>query len=118
MRRRPFLGLAAQALAIPALGPALGPAIAQERAGVRYPDRPVRFIVPFPPGGGTDVWARMVAEQLQAELGQPILIENRAGATGTIGAELVKRAEPDGYTFLATPPSTLVLNPVLNAKLS
>jgi tripartite-type tricarboxylate transporter receptor subunit TctC len=92
MRRRPFLGLAAQALA--------APAFAQERAGARYPDRPVRFIVPFPPGGGTDVWARMVAEQLQAELGQPILIENRAGAGGMVGTEAAAKAPPDGYTLL------------------
>jgi tripartite-type tricarboxylate transporter receptor subunit TctC len=93
MRRRPFfLGLAAQSLALPAL--------AQDRTRPGYPDRPVRFIVPFPPGGGTDVWARMVAEAMQAELGQPILIENRAGAGGMVGAEVAAKATPDGYTLL------------------
>lgn len=96
MHRRPFLGLAAQALAIPAITHAQG----YGQGGVRYPDRPVRFIVPFPAGGGTDVWARMVAEGLQAELGQPVLIENRAGGGGLVGAEAASKAVPDGYTLL------------------
>jgi tripartite-type tricarboxylate transporter receptor subunit TctC len=82
-----------------------------------WPAKPVRFIVPFPPGGAADALPRIVAERLSEKLRQPFVIENRAGATGSIGAELAYRAEPDGYTFLATPPSTLVLNPVLYAKL-
>jgi tripartite-type tricarboxylate transporter receptor subunit TctC len=82
-----------------------------------WPAKPVRFVVPFPPGGAADAMPRIVADKLSEKLGQPFVIENRAGATGTIGAELVYRAEPDGYTFLATPPSTLVLNPVLYARL-
>ena len=82
-----------------------------------WPTKPVRFVVPFPPGGAADALPRIVAERLSEKWKQPFVIENRAGATGTIGAELVFRAEPDGYTFLATPPSTLVLNPVLYAKL-
>lgn len=82
-----------------------------------WPAKPVRFIVPFPPGGAADALPRIVAERLSVKLRQPFVIENRAGATGSIGAELAYRAEPDGYTFLATPPSTLVLNPVLYAKL-
>jgi tripartite-type tricarboxylate transporter receptor subunit TctC len=77
----------------------------------------VRFVVPFPPGGAADAIPRSVAEKLAARFGQPFVIENRPGATGTIGAELVWRAEPDGSTFLATPPSTLVLNPYLYVKL-
>ena len=83
-----------------------------------WPTKPVRFVVPFPPGGAADALPRIVAERLSEKWQQPFIIENRAGATGTIGAELVYRAEPDGTTFLATPPSTLVLNPVLYAKLS
>jgi tripartite-type tricarboxylate transporter receptor subunit TctC len=82
-----------------------------------WPAKPVRFVVPFPPGGAADALPRIVAERLSEKWKQPFVIENRAGATGTIGAELVYRAEPDGTTFLATPPSTLVLNPVLYAKL-
>lgn len=89
MHRRPFLGLAAQALAI-----------ARAQATPRYPDRPIRFIVPFPAGGGTDVWARMVAEDMQAELGQPVLIENRAGGGGMVGTEAAAKVAPDGYTLL------------------
>ena len=94
MRRRPFfLGLAAQSLALPGL---VTPTWAQDRTRPGYPDRPIRFIVPFPPGGGTDVWARMVAEAMQPELGQPILIENRARAGGMVGAEVAAKATPDG----------------------
>jgi tripartite-type tricarboxylate transporter receptor subunit TctC len=91
---------------------ACGSAAAQE-----WPAKPVRFVVPFPPGGAADALPRIVAERLSEKWHQPFVIENRAGATGTIGAEFVYHAEPDGYTFLATPPSTLVLNPVLHAKL-
>jgi tripartite-type tricarboxylate transporter receptor subunit TctC len=84
----------AGALALPAL------AHAQATPPGSYPDRPIRFIVPFPAGGGTDIWARMVAEGMQAELGQPILIENRAGAGGMVGTEVAAKAVPDGYTLL------------------
>ena len=86
-------------------------------AAQEWPAKPVRFVVPFPPGGAADALPRIVAEKLSEKFGQPFVIENRAGATGSIGAEYVYRAEPDGSTFLATPPSTLVLNPVLHAKL-
>ena len=82
-----------------------------------WPGRAVRLVVPFPPGGAADAVPRIVAEKLAQRFGQPFLVENRAGATGTIAAELVSRAEPDGATFLATPPSTLVLNPYLYTKL-
>lgn len=70
------------------------------RAQQRYPDRPIRIIVPFLPGGGTDVWARMVAEGMQAQLGQPVVIENRGGAGSIVGADAVAKAAPDGYTLL------------------
>ena len=93
LKRRHLPGLVAAGL-LPA--PA---ALAQQGA---YPDRPVRFIVPFPPGGGTDVWARIAAEGMQAELGQPIIIENRGGAGGMVGTEAAAKAPPDGYTLLFT----------------
>jgi tripartite-type tricarboxylate transporter receptor subunit TctC len=95
----------------------LGVFVALNVAAQEWPAKPVRLVVPFPPGGAADALPRIFAEKLSEKWKQPFVIENRAGATGTIGAELVYRAEPDGYTFLATPPSTLVLNPVLYAKL-
>jgi tripartite-type tricarboxylate transporter receptor subunit TctC len=76
------------------------------------PDRPIRFIVPFPPGGATDVWARLAAEGMQARLGQPIVIDNRPGAGGMLGAEQAMRAAPDGHTLLFTITS-LVQSPVV-----
>ena len=78
----------------------------------------MRIIVPFPPGGAADALPRIVAEKLSAKWAQPFVIENRAGATGSIGAELVFRAEADGYTLLSTPPAPLVINPSLYAKLA
>jgi tripartite-type tricarboxylate transporter receptor subunit TctC len=82
-----------------------------------WPAKPVRIVVPFPPGGGADAIPRIVADRLAARWKQPVVIDNRAGATGAIGAELVFRAEPDGYTLLSTPPSPLVINPSLYRKL-
>jgi len=101
MRRRETLGLAA-AVAVPITG----------RAQAGYPDRPIRWIVPFPAGGATDIWARLCAEPMAAELGQPVVIENRGGAGGMIGAEAVARAAPDGYTLCFTITS-LVQSPVV-----
>src|SRR5260221_1764594 len=82
-----------------------------------YPGRPIRVIVPFPAGGAADALPRIVGERLAARWGQPVVVENRAGASGSIGAEAVARADPDGYTLLATPPAPLVINPSLYAKL-
>ncbi len=83
-----------------------------------YPSRAIRVIVPFPAGGAADALPRIVAERLAARWGQPVIVENRAGASGSIGAEAVWRAEPDGYTLLATPPAPLVINPSLYDKLA
>src|SRR5260221_8747893 len=65
-----------------------------------YPSRPIRMIVAFPPGGGTDIVARMLAPRLGEALGQSVLVENRGGASGNIGTEFAARAAPDGYTIL------------------
>jgi len=95
-----------------ALLPAPLAAQAQSQAPGWVPDRPIRLVVPFPPGGATDVWARMTAEGLQQRLGQAVVIDNRPGAGGMLGAEAVMRAAPDGYTLLFTITS-LVQSPVV-----
>ena len=82
-----------------------------------YPEKPIRFVVPYPPGGGTDVIARIVQTRLQAALGQPILIDNKGGAGGSVGSELVAKAAPDGYTVLFTL-SSHTINPAIFPKLS
>jgi tripartite-type tricarboxylate transporter receptor subunit TctC len=87
------------------------------RAADSYPSRPVRIVVPYPPGGGTDIVGRIVAEKLQASLGQPIVIDNRGGAAGVIGTALVAKAEPDGYTLLLAP-SSHAINPSIHAHLA
>jgi tripartite-type tricarboxylate transporter receptor subunit TctC len=82
-----------------------------------YPDRPVKIIVPFPAGGTADAVPRLVADWLSRKWGQPVVIENRAGAAGNIGAEAVYRSDPDGYTLLSAPPPPLVINQSLYPKL-
>src|SRR5512144_1131068 len=82
-----------------------------------YPDRPVKIIVPFPAGGTADAVPRFVADWLTHKWGQPVVIENRSGAAGNIGAELVYRSAPDGYTLLSAPPPPLVINQNLYPKL-
>jgi tripartite-type tricarboxylate transporter receptor subunit TctC len=81
-----------------------------------YPDHPIRFLVPYPPGGGTDVIARIVQERFQNALGQPIIIENRGGAAGSLGTDVVAKAAPDGYTVLFTL-SSHTINPAIYPKL-
>jgi tripartite-type tricarboxylate transporter receptor subunit TctC len=81
------------------------PAIAQD-----YPARTVKIVVPFPAGGTADVMPRIFADWLSRKWGQPVVVEDRAGAGGNIGAEVVAKSEPDGYTLLASPPPPLVIN--------
>lgn len=106
MQRRTLLAAGAAALAVPRPGLAQG----------TYPDRPVRIVVPFPPGGATDIVARMVGERLQARWRQSVVIENRAGAGTIVGTQQVARATPDGYT-LGFVISAHTINPSLRRDL-
>src|SRR5438128_4078118 len=83
-----------------------------------WPAKAVRIIVPFPAGGSADLLPRVVAEKLTEKWGQPVIVDNRPGAAGNIGADTVFRAEPDGYTLLSSPPPPLVINKLLYPKLS
>ena len=86
-------------------------------AGPEFPTRPLRYIVPFPPGGSTDIMARIVAAALTEGLGQQVVIDNRGGAGGTVGAEIAARATPDGYTLFACNIASLAVSPALYRKL-
>jgi tripartite-type tricarboxylate transporter receptor subunit TctC len=82
-------------------------------AAAAYPDKPITLIVPWAPGGSTDILARAIGEQLAKSMGQPVLVENRAGASGNIGSNIVAKAKPDGYTILIGSMSTHAMNPAL-----
>jgi tripartite-type tricarboxylate transporter receptor subunit TctC len=86
------------------------------RAADTYPIRPIHLIVPYPPGGGTDIVGRLLGEKLGASLKQPIVVDNRGGAGGVLGTEVAAKAAPDGYTLLLAP-SSHVINPSIYAKL-
>jgi tripartite-type tricarboxylate transporter receptor subunit TctC len=90
-------------------------ALGQDPAA-NYPNRPVRFIVPYPPGALTDVLARVIGERLSTALKQPVVVENRAGAGTLIGAEIVAKAPPDGYTLLMATSTTLGISPAIYSK--
>lgn len=101
--------LIAAALAAPFIAPAV-------QAQANYPNKPVRFIVPFAPGGSTDLLARFLAQQLGAPLGQTVVVDNRAGAGGVLGAELAARAPADGYTIVLGSAGPLTINPNIRDK--
>jgi tripartite-type tricarboxylate transporter receptor subunit TctC len=94
------------------------PAYGASPADDSYPARPIRLVVPFPPGGGTDVIGRMVAARLSTVLKGTVVVENVAGATGTIGSALVARAAPDGYTLLLGISATHAIAPSMFPKLA
>ena len=90
---------------------------ASARQAQNYPDRPIRLIAPFPAGGLADVLARAVGDEMRKTLGQPVIVENRAGAGGNTGADAVAKAAPDGYTLLMSSAGILTANPFLYAKM-
>ena len=92
-------------------------ALATPAAAETWPSRPIRLVVPFAPGGPADFLARLVGQKLGDELGQPVVIDNRPGANTIIGAQIVAKADPDGYTLLMAIDGTLVMNPFLYSKL-
>ena len=106
MRVRSFLGACCAVAAL-----ASGEAVAQA-----YPSKPIRVIVAFAPGGGTDILSRVIGQKLQELWGQTVFVENRPGASGRIGTELVARSNPDGYTLIGTSPGPFVITPSLTTK--
>ncbi|RAI58537.1 Bug family tripartite tricarboxylate transporter substrate binding protein [Roseicella frigidaeris] len=109
LTRRAALGTAAGLLAAPGL-----PRTARAQAG--FPDHPLRLVVGYPPGGVTDIVARILAEPFGQRLGQPVVVDNRAGAGGNIGAQAASNAEPDGYTLLVGTAAMFGVNPLLYAN--
>jgi tripartite-type tricarboxylate transporter receptor subunit TctC len=103
-----FVVAALAAIAVPGMAP----------AQTAFPTHPVKFIVPFPGGGINDVLARIVGDRLQTKWGQPVVIENKTGAGGNIGADSVYQATPDGYTLLSSPPGPLSVNQTLYKHLT
>jgi len=103
-RRRALLALAASPLAVPALGQT-------------WPDRAIRLLVPYAPGGNSDVTARSVAPRMAERLGQPIIVENRAGAGGSVGALAMARARPDGFSLLLGSNGPITVNPAVQQNL-
>jgi tripartite-type tricarboxylate transporter receptor subunit TctC len=106
------------ALALALMAATAGAASAQPATPeAKWPDRPLRFIVPLPAGAAADIVARLIGQRLSTKLGQPVIVENRAGASGSIGTDAVAKAAPDGYTLGLATSSTHITAPVLNPKL-
>jgi len=99
------------------LAAACGAGVARPAAAQAYPSRPIRIIVPLPPGATADTLPRLIGEKLTAKWGQPVIIENRPGAAQNLGAEMVAKAEPDGYTLLATPQGPLTISQYLYRRI-
>ena len=128
MQRRAFLKSGTAGIAIAALPTlatlatittlaTLKPGVARAQAQAAWPTRPLKLVVPFAPSGGGDVIARLFAPRLSAALGQPVIIENKPGASGTIGASFVAKAAPDGYTLLLSNNASISTGPLVYPKI-
>ena len=115
--KRKHLIFSVMALAAVFSGSALAQSTAAN-AGASYPARPIRMIVPFPAGGATDILARALSQKLGEKIGQPVIVDNRPGAGGTIGADAASKATADGYTLLLATSSTHSIGPAINPKIS
>jgi tripartite-type tricarboxylate transporter receptor subunit TctC len=102
-----FVSIAVLSLLAPAL----------QATAENYPERVIRIVNPYPPGGSVDVMARILAQKLTDTLGQQLIVENRSGGGGNTGSDFVAKAEPDGYTLLFTAPGPLTVNQTLYSKL-
>ena len=96
---------------------ALALVLAASLANAAWPERPLKIIVPWAPGGSTDILARAVADKLTQSLGQPVIVENKPGASGNIGSDFVAKSKPDGYTILFGSMSTHAINPAMDSKM-
>ena len=112
-----YLSALVSTLGIAAITLGVTTTLAQSSEGQAYPSRAVTVIVPFPPGGGTDIGARLIAQKLSLKWGQSVVVENRGGAAGLLGADAVAKAKPDGYTLLVGNVGTQSVNPALYAKM-
>lgn len=108
---------AAVAVLLAAVAIAAQPAHAQGGAVSNYPERPIRLVVGFPPGGATDILARILQQYMPEQIGQPVVVDNRGGASGTIAAALVAKASPDGYTIMMVPSGPYTISASTYAKL-
>jgi tripartite-type tricarboxylate transporter receptor subunit TctC len=111
MKRRTFAALSLGALSTPSL-------VSRSRAQASYPDRPITMVVPAPPGGGTDLVARLYSDLLGQELGQQVIVDNKGGGNGNVGTAIVARARPDGYTLLMQYSAYHSANPALIKELN
>jgi len=100
-----------------ALVMALACAAPQDVPAQVYPSKPIYMVVPFPAGGGTDIVARIVASEMSNELGQPVIVENKGGANGIIGAQFVAKSAPDGYTIVMSTMGNFAINPAIYSKM-